>query len=139
VERYRRRLSGPLRDRFDLGVDVQAVPWAELQAPTPGESTAAVRARVVGARERQERRQGALNARLEGRRLRSICRFAHRRAEDLLGRSVRKLGLSVRAVSRVLRVARTIADLEGGTLLEPRHVAEALHFRIVDPGSLGVQ
>jgi magnesium chelatase family protein len=129
VERYQQRLSGPLLDRFDLTVDVQAVPWEEIRSTTPAESSAAVKERVEAARQRQLTRQSVLNAHLEGASLRRRCRFADRKAEDTLGRGVGYLRLSVRAATRVLRVARTIADLDEAPDIEHRHLAEALHFR----------
>jgi magnesium chelatase family protein len=132
VERYWQRLSGPLRDRFDLGLELPAVPWADLQSRTPGESTRDVRDRVVAARERQSSRQGCLNGRLDGRALQRFARPADRAAETLLGRAVSRHRLSVRGVTRVLRVARTIADLDGSSEVTARHVAEALQFRLPD-------
>ena len=129
VDRYRRKLSGPLRDRFDLGIDVQAVPWTELRGDGAGEPTAPVRARVVAARARQMARQGVLNAQLDGRSLRKTCAIGDT-GDALLGRAVTRLGLSARAVTRVLRVARTIADLESATDIKDAHLTEALHFRL---------
>jgi magnesium chelatase family protein len=129
VERYQQRLSGPLRDRFDLTVDVQSVPWQEIRGPGGAESTAAIRPRVEAARARQIARQSVLNAQLDGAPLRSICQTAGVRAERVLAQGAGRLGLSVRAVTRVIRVARTIADLEGAADLDAPHLAEALHFR----------
>jgi magnesium chelatase family protein len=131
VERYQRRLSGPLRDRFDLTVDVMPVPWAELREDAPAESSATVKARVVAARGRQMERQRVLNAQLEGSPLRRATEVGAN-GQRLLGRAVTKLGLSARAVTRVLRVARTIADLEGADKIGDAHLAEALHFRVAD-------
>ena len=132
VDQYRRRLSGPLQDRFDLSVELQPVPWRDLRRGGDGEATPEVRTRVERARAAQLARQGCLNATLEGRALQRICRLADKPAESLLSRGVARLGLSVRGVARVLRVARTVADLEGNEGLEGRHVAEALHFRLPD-------
>jgi len=129
VERYQRRLSGPMRDRFDLTVEVQAVPWADLRAEAPAESSAPVRVRVLAARDRQRQRQRGLNAHLEGRTLRVVCRRADDRAERVLEMGVLRLGLSARAVTRVLRVARTIADLNGHDAIAAEHLTEALQFR----------
>jgi magnesium chelatase family protein len=129
VDRYRRKLSGPLRDRFDLSVDVQAVPWKDLRESTPGESSAAVKERVIAARRRQLERQGVLNAQLEGAKLRRGCAVSGP-GDALLGRAVTRLGLSARAVTRVLRVARTIADLEGAPDIGDGHLAEAVQFRL---------
>jgi magnesium chelatase family protein len=132
VERYRQRLSGPMRDRFDLGVDLPAVPWSEIRHSEPRESTPTVRARVAEARVRQVERQGCANADLQGPQLQSACELRDSGAEILLERGVRRLGLSVRATTRVLRVARTVADLEGTSRLDARHLAEALQFRLID-------
>ena len=133
IERYQRRLSGPLKDRFDLSVEVQAVPWAEVRGTLQTESTRDVRQRVVEARAKQIARQGCLNAYLEGRQVERICGPADKTVEALLGRGVRRLGLSVRGVTRVLRIARTIADLGGHPAVEAPHLAEALAFRLPDP------
>ena len=129
VDRYRRKLSGPLRDRFDLAIDVQAVAWSELRGDTQGEQTAPVRARVMAARMRQAERQGVLNAQLDGRSLRNTCRIADT-GDLLLGKAVTRLGLSARAVTRVLRVARTIADLAEAPNIADDHLTEALQFRL---------
>lgn len=129
VERYQRRLSGPLRDRFDLSVAVHPVPWSDLRGDALGESSALVKARVVAARARQLDRQSRLNAALDGDALRRECRVPGQAGETLLRRAVTTLGLSVRAVTRVLRVARTLADLEGRDGLEASDLAEALQFR----------
>jgi magnesium chelatase family protein len=132
IERYRRRLSGPLRDRFDLSLEIPAVPWSDLRASTSGESSSTVRARVLAARARQLARQACLNARLDGRGLRAACALDDREAEGLLASGVARLRLSARAVMRVLRVARTIADLEGAVSLGAGHLAEALQLRLAD-------
>jgi magnesium chelatase family protein len=132
VERYQRRLSGPLRDRFDLSVAVHPVPWSDLRDRQSPESTDRVKARVVAARDWQLARQARLNAELEGAALRAHCPLPGASGETLIGRAVARLGLSVRAVTRVLRVARTIADLDRRTDLTTADLAEALQFR--DPG-----
>ncbi len=130
VERYSQRLSGPLRDRFDLAVEIPAVPWSDLRNPVPGESSGEVRLRVALARTRQLTRQGRPNSRLTGRLLDSACRATDRGVDALLGRGIRRFGLSARSVTRIRRVARTIADVEGVEHVETRHVAEALQFRV---------
>jgi magnesium chelatase family protein len=131
IARYRSRLSGPLLDRIDMHVEVPAVPYGELTAAAPGEPTAPVRARVEEARARQRRRGPRSNARLTGAELDDVAAIdseGHR----LLERAVERLGLSARAVSRVRRVARTIADLDGGENIRNAHLAEALQYRLLD-------
>ena len=129
VRRYRARISGPLLDRIDLQIDVPRVPLAELGESTPqGESSASVRARVVAARARQMLRAGKPNATLGARELRRDCTLS---AVDrsLLERALDKLGLSARAYHRILRVARTIADLEGSESIATSHLMEAIQYR----------
>jgi magnesium chelatase family protein len=132
LDRYRRRISGPLLDRLDLHVDVPAVPPAALPSTGSAEPSRAVRERVLAARERQAGRGGArVNARLKGAALRRACPLddAGRR---LLGSAVERLGLSARAHDRILRVARTIADLEGSESIRTAHLAEAVQYRALD-------
>jgi len=135
IARYRGRLSGPLRDRIDLTVEVAALPWREMAAGEPGEATAAVRARVLHARARQRGRhrrgRAALNAHLTPAQVRRHCPLDAPGAR-LLEAAVGRLGLSARACDRVLKVARTIADLAGAAGVEAAHVAEALQFRMAD-------
>ncbi len=128
-ERYQRRISGPLRDRIDLWVTVDRVPPAVLLAPGAPESSAAVAARIAAARDIQRARPGAQpNGRVAGRRLRAHCQLdtdAVSRATALADRE----RMSGRGTDRLLRVARTIADLEGSVVVEPRHLDEAARFR----------
>ena len=128
VERYQSRLSGPLRDRFDLTVEVRAVPWRELRGAATAESSAVVRARVVAARAIQRARAGVLNAALEGPALRAACRL-DAAGERLLSLAMSRQLLTARGASRLLRVARTIADLAGRAEIAAADVAEALPFR----------
>jgi magnesium chelatase family protein len=127
AERYAARISGPLRDRIDVWVELSRVPPSELLARAPTEPSAAVAARIALARERQMRR-GASNARLSGRRLDA--------AADLDDESRETLGylsdldaLSARATDRLVRVARTIADLAGVQAVRSEHLEEAARFR----------
>lgn len=132
LERYRGRLSGPLRDRLDLIVHVPAVPPEALSDETESESSSAMRARVLAARAvqagRQERTGVSVNARLEGRAAWRHAGLA-REARRLIDRAVRQLSLSARGFDRVLKVARTIADLAGAEGVGGEHMAEALQYR----------
>lgn len=135
--RYQRRTSGPLLDRFDLRLDLPAVPWAAIAENGDSEASASVRDRVAAARCRQTSRQSRLNSELEGGDLRRHCYPKDTQAAGLLSRAVSRFGLSARGVARTLRVARTIADLEGTSLVHGSHVAEALHFRMLGLESPG--
>jgi magnesium chelatase family protein len=133
IEKYRGRLSGPLRDRFDLTVDVPAVPPEALGDGPAGEPSAAVRARVVAARERQQERYAGTdvraNAGLSPSLMARYCRLDVQ-GRRLLSAAVQKLGLSARGYDRVRKVARTIADLAAADDIAADHVAEALQFRM---------
>lgn len=132
IERYRGRLSGPLRDRIDVTAPVAPVPAEVLSARGAGEPSRAVRARVTAARERQAQRYRGLppqtNADLRGRRLNAFCALGPDERR-LLERAVTRLKLSARAYDRVRRVARTIADLDGSPAISTAHLAEALGYR----------
>jgi magnesium chelatase family protein len=139
VGRYRSRVSGPLLDRIDLHVEVGSVPFGELTAHAGGESSAAVRARVIAARERQRARfaevPGVLcNAHMGAG---ELARHARPGPEvvALLQRAVERLGLSARAYHRLLKVARTIADLDGAKRVATDHAAEAIQYRTLDRAS----
>jgi magnesium chelatase family protein len=120
-----------LLDRIDLHVEVGRVALEEIAGQARAEDSAAVAARVVAARRRQHERQACLNARVAGNDLAAAC-AADATALDLLARAMRQLGLSARAYHRVLRVARTIADLAASGPLRAEHVAEAITLRQLD-------
>ena len=128
VARYRNRISGPLLDRIDLALEVPDLPPEQLQAAPAGDTSAQVRHRVILARERQLARQGHCNARLEGRELEYHCALDGP-AGALLQQAVGRLALSPRAYHRVLKVARSIADLAGSAAIDRTHMAEALSYR----------
>ena len=127
-EIYQSRISGPLLDRMDLTIDLPAVTPADLAAPAAGETTATVARRVAAAREAQLARSGAVNAALDDAAL-SKCAHPDTEGTALLSRAAETLGFSARAYMRVLRVARTLADLDGGDGVRRRHVAEAVSLR----------
>lgn len=131
VRRYARRVSGPLLDRIDLQVDVNRVPWRELSVEGKAEPSEAVRERVVAARDRAARRSSRVNAELPDAELDGACALdVH--GQDALGKIAEQRRLSARACRRVLRVARTVADLEGHDRIERGHVLEAARLRILD-------
>ncbi len=131
IASYRSRISGPLLDRIDLHVEVGRVALDEIAGDARPESSATVAARVAKARAAQLARQGKSNARLAVQEIHAAC-AAEPAALELLGRAMRQLGFSARAYHRVLRVARTIADLAGEERVAARHVAEAITLRQLD-------
>jgi len=139
LQRYRRRISGPLLDRIDLHVDVPAVPCSVLPTAGTSEASEVVRVRVLTARKLQERRAqergggvaATCNARLRGRALRRFC-APDDAGRQLLSVAVDRLGLSARAHDRILKVARTIADLAGAEEVGSEHLAEAIQYRTLD-------
>jgi magnesium chelatase family protein len=135
IERYMGRISGPLLDRIDLHIEVPAVPFQELAAPTEGTTSVQMRAQVQAARARQRERFGAtssrLNARLTSKQLRKFC-VLDETGKTLLRTAMESLGLSARAHDRILRMARTIADLDGSGSIQERHVSEAIGYRSLD-------
>ena len=133
VGRYRGRISGPLRDRIDLHLEVTPVSYTHLRGGDPGESAEVIRGRVVEARRRQHRRlgPGGLNANMTPGQLEQHA-APDTAGDDLLGSASRRMGLSARGVHRILKVARTIADLDGSDRVSRGHLAEAIQYRVLD-------
>lgn len=131
VRRYLGKLSGPFLDRFDLTVEVPRLPSGTLSQSADGEDSATVRERVCRARALAEARQGCANARLQGRQLVRHCPLSVA-DQDFLETAVERLGLSARAHHRLIRVARTLADLAGCNQIDRGHLAEALGYRSFD-------
>ena len=135
IERYVGRISGPLLDRIDIHIEVPSVPFQELSANADGTSSSVMREQVNRARQAQRDRLGAeshrLNARMTSRQLRRHC-VLNDEGRDLLKSAMEDLGLSARAHDRILRVARTIADLDGVPHIRPSHLSEAINYRSLD-------
>ena len=138
IQRYLSRISGPMMDRFDLHIEVASVPFQQLSQMKPGEPSASIRERVIKARQIQEKRYSAYkgiycNAQMTERMLHE---FAEPDAPSLnmLRTAMERLSLSARAYSRILKVARTIADLDGSERVQIQHIAEAIGYRNLDRG-----
>ena len=133
--RYYSKISGPLLDRIDIQLEVPEVKFRDIVSRTPAESSAAIRARVTAARERQAARFAGrrlfANARMGPKEVKAFCALPAE-AEKLLEMAVTKLGFSARGYDRVLKVARTIADLEGSETIATHHVSEAIQYRMMD-------
>ena len=135
VQQYLGKISGPLLDRIDLHVEVPPVPLSTLDAAPDGDSSAAIKARVLEARARQRARLAPLglatNAQLRHRHLRKYARLSEP-AVALLHAAMEQLGVSARAHDKLIKISRTIADLAGAEEVEPAHVAEAIQYRSAD-------
>jgi magnesium chelatase family protein len=137
VQKYLNKVSGPLLDRIDLHVEVTPVAFSELSnTQSKGESSSAIRERVIKAREIQTERYKGIagiyaNAQMSSKQLREIC-VINQAGESLLKRSMERLNLSARAYDRILKVSRTIADLAGSESIKVEHLAEAIHYRSLD-------
>ncbi|MDR3792957.1 MAG: YifB family Mg chelatase-like AAA ATPase [Terracidiphilus sp.] len=137
IQRYIAKISGPLLDRIDIHIEVPAVPYKELRGGAAAEGSAQIRERVLAARERQRERFSKAkekiysNAQMTTRQIRAYCELGPD-AERLLERAMQQQGLTARAHDRILKVARTIADLEGAERLAVPHLAEAIQYRTLD-------
>jgi len=136
VQKYLSKISGPLLDRIDLHVEVTPVSFSELSTTSNGESSEVIRARVIKAREIQEQRfkenEGVhANAQISSKTIKEICQI-DAVGTQLLKTAMDKLGLSARAYDRILKVSRTIADLEGSENIKSEHLAEAIQYRSLD-------
>ena len=137
IHRYRSKISGPLLDRIDIHVEVPSVPYKALMQESNAESSAKIRNRVTTARshqsERFKRTKIYCNAQMVNRHIKKYCQIDEDSA-ILLESAVDKLGLSARAYNRILKIARTIADLESETDIHSSHIAEAVQYRNLDRG-----
>jgi len=137
IHRYRHRVSGPLLDRIDIHIEVPAVPYKELSTDYSGEKSADIRNRVVSARNSQLERFKSdkiySNGQMKTRHIKKYCKLKPD-AQSLLETAMQKLSLSARAYARILRLSRTIADLEASDEIQSHHVSEAIQYRTLDRG-----
>jgi len=137
IQHYVSKISGPLLDRIDIHIDVPGVKYREMRGSPPPEGSAQIRERVLRARERQlQRFAGAgerifANAQMTPRQIRTYCELSPE-CEQRLERAMTQQGLSARAHDRILKVSRTIADLEGAAEIATKHIAEAIQYRTLD-------
>jgi magnesium chelatase family protein len=139
IHRYRSRVSGPLLDRIDIHIEVPAVPYKDLSAEHTGEGSEAIRQRVIRARdiqiERFSRSRIYSNSQMKTKQIKKHCVLS-KDAGDLLEAAMKKLGLSARAYTRILKLSRTIADMEGAEDIQAHHVSEAIQYRTLDRGQV---
>mgnify|MGYP001069402144 FL=1 len=136
MQRYMNKISGPLLDRIDIHIEVTPVPFQQLTEERRGEASDLIRARVIAARNLQHKRFENLegvhyNAQMSSKQIRQFCKL-DKNSKDLLKSAMERLNLSARAYDRILKVARTIADIEGATHILNQHIAEAIQYRSLD-------
>jgi len=139
IQRYRSKISGPLLDRIDIHVEVPAVPYKDLMGRIKAEPSADIKQRVAGARAvqsgRLKRTRIHCNAQMGSRHIRTYCAIDQASC-SLLETAVDKLGLSARAYNRILKIARTIADLAASDPITAEHISEAIQYRSLDRGKI---
>ena len=138
IQRYMNKISGPLLDRIDIQCEIQPVPFEDISKLQPGEPSAVIRERVIAARKIQEKRYAAVkgvhcNAQMTEKMLNEYARLDNETME-MLRNAMQRLSLSARAYSRILKVARTIADLASSEKVQSQHIAEAIGYRNLDRG-----
>ncbi len=136
IQKYMAKISGPLLDRIDIHIEVPAVKFKELASSSAGEKSSEIRKRVISAREIQQVRFSGIknifkNADMASKEIRKFCKVDNQ-CEDLLKMAMTRLGLSARAYDRILKVSRTIADLDGTAEIKPQHISEAIQYRSLD-------
>jgi magnesium chelatase family protein len=135
IEKYMAKISGPLLDRIDIHIEVPAVPFKELSSERAGTSSAMMREQVVAARDIQTKRfvgsHTRYNGQMTSKQLRKFCKLDNV-CQEQMSASVNDMGLSARAHDKVLRVARTIADLDNSTDIKQHHLQEAINYRMLD-------
>jgi magnesium chelatase family protein len=135
IQRYRAKISGPLMDRIDIHIDVPSVPFKDLSGFSPGQASSVIRHRVMKAwaiqEERFKKSKIHSNAMMNSRQIRRFCQIDER-SNALLEAAMEKFGLSARALTRILKISRTIADLAGSEHIEQAHIAEAIQYRSLD-------
>lgn len=141
IDKSLAKISGPLLDRIDIQVEVVPVPFKELSVMTTSESSFVIRNRVISARNIQEERYQNIegvycNAQIPSKEIRKVCHISVE-GSALLKNAMERLGLSARAYDRILKVSRTIADLDASPDIKTEHLAEAIHYRSLDKGTWG--
>jgi magnesium chelatase family protein len=136
IQKYMAKISGPLLDRIDIHIEVPAVKFRELSSSASGERSIEIRKRVNSAREVQSERFSGIkglykNADMSSKEIRKFCKLGSN-SEELLKMAMTRLGLSARAYDRIIKVSRTIADLEKSVNIEPQHISEAIQYRSLD-------
>jgi magnesium chelatase family protein len=136
IQKYMARISGPLLDRIDIHIEVPAVKYKEISSETKGETSSEIRERVIQARKIQYERFANLkdvfsNGDMGSKEVRQYCKLDSA-CSDLLKMAMTKLGFSARAYDRILKVSRTIADLDGAENILPQHISEAIQYRSLD-------